>query len=64
MTKEQEHFVDPYNIPIWRKYTLSVQEAAEYFHLGIKTTKADRGKSQRGFCSLEWFSSADQAKNV
>lgn len=23
-------------IPIWRKYTLSVQEASEYFHIGYK----------------------------
>lgn len=36
MIKEQEHFADPYNIPVWRKYTLSVQEAAKYFHIGDK----------------------------
>ena len=24
------------DIPIWRKYTLSVQEASEYFHIGYK----------------------------
>ena len=23
-------------IPIWRKYTLSVQEASKYFHIGYK----------------------------
>ena len=25
-----------YEIPIWRKYTLSVQEASKYFHIGDK----------------------------
>ena len=24
------------DIPIWRKYTLSVQEASKYFHIGDK----------------------------
>ncbi len=24
------------DIPVWRKYTLSVQEASEYFHIGYK----------------------------
>lgn len=27
---------DKYDIPVWRKYTLSVQEAAKYFHIGDK----------------------------
>ena len=27
---------DKTGIPIWRKYTLSVQEASEYFHIGYK----------------------------
>ena len=30
MTDDQNKTVD-YEIPIWRKYTLSVQEAAKYF---------------------------------
>ena len=25
-----------YDIPVWRKYTLSVQEASEYFRIGDK----------------------------
>lgn len=25
-----------YEIPVWRKYTLSIQEAAEYFRIGDK----------------------------
>ena len=36
MVKEQEQFVDKYEIPVWRKYTLSVQEAAKYFRSGDK----------------------------
>ena len=36
MVKEQEQFVDKCEIPVWRKYTLSVQEAAKYFHIGDK----------------------------
>ena len=32
MVKEQNQNVDKYEIPVWRKYTLSVQEAAKYFH--------------------------------
>ena len=27
---------DKYEVPIWRKYTLSVQEAAKYFRIGDK----------------------------
>lgn len=36
MVKEQEQIIDKYDIPVWRKYTLSVQEAAKYFHIGDK----------------------------
>lgn len=25
---------ETYNIPIWRKYTLSIEEAAAYFRIG------------------------------
>lgn len=35
MTDDQNKTVD-YEIPIWRKYTLSVQEAAKYFRIGDK----------------------------
>ena len=34
MMNEQNQNVDKYDIPVWRKYTLSVQEAAKYFHIG------------------------------
>ena len=33
MVNEQNQNVDKYDIPVWRKYTLSVQEAAKYFHI-------------------------------
>ena len=36
MVREHEQFDDKYEIPIWRKYTLSVQEASKYFHIGDK----------------------------
>ena len=36
MVREQEQLNDKYEIPIWRKYTLSVQEASKYFHIGDK----------------------------
>lgn len=42
MMKEQEMNVDKYDIPLWRKYTLSVQEASKYFRIGDKKLKADR----------------------
>lgn len=35
MTNDQIKTVD-YDIPVWRKYTLSVQEAAKYFRIGDK----------------------------
>ena len=35
MTNDHSKTVD-YDIPIWRKYTLSVQEAAKYFRIGDK----------------------------
>lgn len=35
MTDDQNKTVD-YEIPVWRKYTLSVQEAAKYFRIGDK----------------------------
>jgi hypothetical protein len=28
--------VNNHEIPVWRKYVLSVQEAAKYFHIGDK----------------------------
>ena len=34
MTSEQNF--DYNDIPVWRKYTLSVQEAAKYFRIGDK----------------------------
>ena len=39
MMKEQEMNVDKYDIPLWRKYTLSVQEASKYFRIGDKKLK-------------------------
>lgn len=36
MVKEPEQFNSRYDVPIWRKYTLSVQEASRYFHIGDK----------------------------
>ncbi|MCI6966502.1 excisionase [bacterium] len=35
MTNDQSKTVD-FDIPVWRKYTLSVQEAAKYFRIGDK----------------------------
>lgn len=35
MTNDQNKTVDC-DIPVWRKYTLSVQEAAKYFRIGDK----------------------------
>ena len=29
-----EQMSETYNIPIWRKYTLSIEEAAAYFRIG------------------------------
>lgn len=34
MMNEQKQ--EKYEVPIWRKYTLSVQEAAKYFRIGDK----------------------------
>ncbi len=36
MTKETDLNSNKYNILFWMKYTLSVQEAAKYFHIGDK----------------------------
>ena len=36
MVNEQEMGIDKYDIPLWRKYILSVQEASRYFHIGDK----------------------------
>ena len=36
MAKEQIQNFDYCDIPVWRKYTLSVQEAAKYFRIGDK----------------------------
>ena len=36
MAKEQTQNVNYCDIPVWRKYTLSVQEAAKYFRIGDK----------------------------
>ena len=34
MSNVQSQSDDSYDIPIWRKYILSVQEASKYFHIG------------------------------
>ena len=36
MAKEQTQNFEYSDIPVWRKYTLSVQEAARYFRIGDK----------------------------
>ena len=36
MTTDLNRDFDFYDIPVWRKYTLSVQEAARYFRIGEK----------------------------
>ena len=36
MAKERTQNFDYSDIPVWRKYTLSVQEAAKYFRIGDK----------------------------
>ena len=36
MAKEQNQNFDYCDIPVWRKYTLSVQEASKYFRIGDK----------------------------
>ena len=32
MSKGNE--MDNYNIPVWRRYTLTIEEAAGYYHIG------------------------------
>lgn len=39
MVKEQNQNVDKCDIPVWRKYTLSVHEASKYFRIGDKKLK-------------------------
>lgn len=39
MVKEENRTVNNHEIPVWRKYILSVQEAAKYFHIGDKKLK-------------------------
>jgi len=36
MVNEQEQILEQNEIPVWRKYTLSVQEASRYFRIGDK----------------------------
>lgn len=36
---ETEDASDKFDIPVWRKYTLTVQEAAKYFRIGDKKLK-------------------------
>jgi len=38
-TLENEEKDGKYSIPIWRKYTLTVQEASKYFRIGDKKLK-------------------------
>ena len=39
MSNVQSQSDDSYDIPIWRKYILSVQEASKYFHIGDKKNR-------------------------
>ena len=36
MVRNKDEIMEKQEIPVWRKYTLSVQEAARYFHIGDK----------------------------
>ena len=36
---EHDKNTNKYDIPVWRKYTLSVQEASKYFRIGDKKLK-------------------------
>ncbi len=61
MFKGQEQFVDKSGIPIWRKYTLSIQEAARYFHIGDKKLRKLIDKNPDADFIL-WNSSHPQIK--
>ena len=52
MMKEQNQNAEKYEIPVWRKYTLSVQEAAKYFHIGDKKLRLMKIRMLTSFCGM------------
>ena len=65
MMNEQNQNVDKYDIPVWRKYTLSVQEAAKYFHIGDKKLrKLIDENPDAEFILSERLKASDQAQSV
>lgn len=59
MMNEQKQ--EKYEVPIWRKYTLSVQEAAKYFRIGDKKLRRLIDENPTAECIL-WNGSRPQIK--
>ena len=53
------------DVPIWEKYTLTIEEASKYFRIGGKqTASACRGKPHRWLGDPERQPHPDQAEAV
>lgn len=42
-----------FDIPVWRRYTLTIEEAAGYYHIGEGKYGADRSEPARRFLRHE-----------
>lgn len=48
------------DVPIWEKYTLTIEEAAKYFRVrGKEAAPVGRGKSKCQLAHYEWKPCAD-----
>mgnify|MGYP000568048754 CR=1 FL=1 len=53
------------DVPIWEKYTLTIEEASKYFRIGEnKTAETCGGKPYGGLGDLERESYSDQEETV
>lgn len=52
-------------IPVWKKYTLSIEEAAAYFRIGEnKLRRLVAEEPGGGVCPVEWNTGPDQAEEI
>ena len=53
-----------FEIPYWKKYTMSVEEAASYFRIGEGKLRKLVSDNQCGIFIMEWEQSADKERKI
>lgn len=51
-------------IPVWEKYTLSIEEAAAYFRIGENKLRQLIAENPNADYIMEWYKSTNQEKEI